>query len=151
MNDQEVAAILADPSKRIVGDLVWFEPTPGCAWVKFTAEVENSEGWPLKATGSYNRENQKISLNLLHPGVKGRLYGLEIGSAHAYPDGRKLEGTHKHRWTEDEGDAHVFVPDDVTAEPGEPVRAWHEFCAEAQIRHTGELKDPPDLQDELPW
>jgi hypothetical protein len=86
MNDQEVAAILADTSKRIEGDLEWVEPTPGCAWVKFSAVVENDEGRPLQVSGSYGRLNKKISINLLHPSLKGRLYGLDIGGAHAFPD-----------------------------------------------------------------
>lgn len=133
------------------GDLEWYEPTPGCAWVKFTAGVESDEGWPLKVAGSYSRENRKISFSLLHSALRGRLYGLDIGSAHAFPDQTKIEETHKHRWNEQDGFAHVFVPDDITAGLGEPLKAWGEFCAEAKIKHDGELQPPPTLQEDLPW
>lgn len=149
MLDWQVAAILADRSKRVIGDLSWSEPTLGATWVRFRAPVESFEGWPLKVYGSYNREAPCISFCLIHPGVKGRLYGLEIGGAHRFPDGRLLEETHKHRWNQRLGEGNVYVPDDITAEAAEPVKAWREFCEEAGITHDGELESPPSLQTSL--
>lgn len=151
MDDREVELILSDPTKRVAGDLQWVVPEPGATWVKFSAEVANEDGRPLKVYGSYNRVNHKLTYCLQHPGCRGRLYSLEIGQAHRGPDGVLLEETHKHRWTEDEGDQHVYRPDDITAHPGEVEKAWQEFCQEARIEHAGDLGKVPAYQEPLPW
>jgi hypothetical protein len=47
LTNAEFEAILANPSKRIAGDLVWAEDEDHSPSVEFRAEVQSDAGWPL--------------------------------------------------------------------------------------------------------
>ena len=55
----------------------------------------------------------------------------------------------KHRWAPATGDKHAYEPEDITASATDAVQVWRQFCAEARIRHLGELQVPPPGQEVL--
>ena len=56
----------------------------------------------------------KLSYVLLYRGA-GRIYALDLGSAHRNPNGERVGETHKHRWTAEFRDKQAYVPKDITA------------------------------------
>jgi len=144
MNNREADMILADQSKTIFGDIEW--ALGDGPWMRFRAEIVNDFGAPLQVAGTYNPQARKVSFSILHPEV-GRLYGLDLGGAHAESGRIVIQGTHKNKWTE-EASNHCYVPEDITATEHEPVRAWEQFCAEAKIDHQG-LLHLPSIQESI--
>ena len=53
-----------------------------------------------------------------------------------------MVGTHKVRWTPEDQDKLAYLPEDITAEWWEPVVVWEQFCAEANLKHTGTMIGP---------
>ena len=145
----EYESIIADPTKRIEGDLDWREVDdrhPACT---FRASVLSDEDHPLEIVGRWNPMAGKLSYVLLYRGA-GRIYALDLGSAHRNPDGERLEDTHKHRWTAEYRDKDAYVPEDITATWDRPLEVWQQFCAEAKIDHRGALGEPSVQQHLLP-
>ena len=91
--------------------------------------------------GRFNPNAGKLTLALIHRRA-GRIYGLDLGATHTNPDGTILRGTHKHRWKSGERDRFAYRPPDITAEWDDPVTVWKQFCAEANLLHTGILVHP---------
>ena len=142
MTQPEFEAIIADTSKRIQADISWGQDEDHSLSVEFKVEVSSEAGYPLFVRGSYNSEAQKLSFGLIHRGV-GRIYALDLGSAHHNPSCDTVGDTHKHSWSEVTHDKEAYVPGDITAGVAEPVAVWEQFCAEARILHEGVLHLPP--------
>lgn len=137
----ECDSIIEDPSKRIEGDLVWRaldDHRPACM---FREPVLSDEGYPLEVVGRLNPMVGKLSYVLLYRGA-GRIYGLDLGSAHRNPDGERVGDKHKHKWTADYRDKWAYVPEDITAPWDRPLEVWQQFCVEARINHHGLLSEP---------
>ena len=149
ITNNEFEAMLADSDKRIEGDLVWRDDEDHSPAVEFRAEVASGAGYPLFVCGRLNRLAGTLSYVLIHRGA-GRVYGLDLGADHHNPTCDYVGEKHKHRWTEQFADKQAYVPDDITAPLEDPVGVWSQFCAEAAIVHTGQLKEPPPQQEELP-
>ena len=141
MTQAEFEAIAADTSKRIEGNISWSEDEDHSPTVEFRADVSSEAGYPLFVRGSYNPEAQKLSFGLIHRGV-GRIYALDLGSAHHNPSCDTVGDTHKHNWSELTNTKEAYVPPDITASVAEPVVVWRQFCAEARITHVGVLHSP---------
>ncbi|MGA2076672.1 MAG: hypothetical protein ABSH52_24555 [Terriglobia bacterium] len=142
MTQGEFEAIIADSSKRIVGEISWCEDEDHSPSVEFRAEVSSEAGYPLFVRGSYNPEAQKLSYCLIHRSL-GRMYGLDLGSDHHNPSCDYVGETHKHRWSEVTSTKEAYAPGDITATVDNPVAVWRQFCAEAKIMHDGVLHLPP--------
>ena len=142
LSEAEVEAILADPSKRIAGDIVW-EPDPDHPPAQeFRVRVRSDSGWPLIVQGWRNPVLGKLSYALIYDSA-ARIVGLDLGYPwHKNSSGEMLPGTHKHRWDEALEDADAYTPLDITAGSAQPVEAWRQFCAETRIIHGGAMAEP---------
>ena len=147
MTQQEFEAILSDDTKEIAEDIVWRDGE--CEMAKtFNIEVDSDLGHPISVNGWYNPSTGKLSYAIIHR-VVGRIYGLDLGADHRNPDGGHVGEKHKHRWTERSRDKHTYVPEDISETWDRPVEVWKQFCAEANLRHSGEI-DQPEVQREWP-
>ena len=148
LTDAEFAALLADESKRVQGDITWKEDEDRSPAMEFRVEIESSNGWPLLLKGRYNSAAGTLTYALILK-TTGRIYGLDLGKDHHNPTCEQVGEKHKHRWSERYGDKEAYVPDDVNAPVSDPVAVWREFCAEARIRHDGTMRRPLATQGEL--
>ena len=94
-------------------------------------DVESSELLVLRGNRTAGRPN--YSFVLLYRGIPIRK--LTVHAKHTNPDGQVIRGPHKHKWTEVDGDALAYVPNDIN---------WHsidtalvDFLAECNIRLAG--------------
>jgi hypothetical protein len=143
-----VDVILADPSKRIEGDLRWTEDEDHSPAVQFRVEVGSDAGYPLQVNGRFNALAGTLSFTLIHRGT-GRIYALDLGADHHNPTCQCVGEKHKHKWIDQFADKSAYVPDDITVGVDDPVEVWRQFCAEAKISHAGELQRPPAAQEEF--
>lgn len=146
LTDQEFQQILSS-SKWVEGDIIWRKASDQRVAFEFRASVHSEEGWPLDVVGRLNPAAGKLSYALLHRGA-GRIYALDLGSAHHNPACQRIGDTHKHRGTAAFRDKNAYKPSDVTADWSQPVEAWLQFCAEANLQHRGRMI-PPAVQWEL--
>ena len=143
LSETEFEAILADPTKRIVVDVVWVEDPGHPPAREFRVPVESDRGWPLTALGWWQPWPGKLSYGLLHPDADARIIGLDLGyPQHRNPTREFIYGTHKHRWTDAYGGDWAYAPTDITVERDQPIEVWRQFCAEAGIVHRGEWHEP---------
>lgn len=143
LTQTEFETLIADSSKRIVGDIFWQPDEDHSHCVEFKADIESDAGWPLSVRGSYNHIISSLTYTLVLK-TDGRIYGLDLGKDHKNPDNIRVGEKHKHRWTEQFRDKEAYVPDDITAPANDPVAVWRQFCEEAEITHNGILHPPPD-------
>lgn len=148
LTDAEFAAILADDSKRVQGDITWKEDEDRSPALEFRVDVESTNGWPLLLKGRYNPAAGTLTYALILK-TAGRIYGLDLGKDHHNPTCEQVGEKHKHRWSERYRDKEAYVPGDVNAPVSDPVAVWGEFCAEARIRHDGRMRRPLATQGEL--
>jgi hypothetical protein len=140
--EAELAALLDDPEKEIVGDIAWAQDEDHSPSVEFRVEVSSAAGYPLFIRGSYNRLAKTLTYAMIHAGSR-RIYALDMGKDHHNPTCENVGEMHKHRWTERFGDKCAYIPGDITRPVTDPVGVWNEFCVEAKITHRGVLKAPP--------
>ena len=58
--------------------------------------------------------------------------------------GQRIDGYHKHRWSDITGDECCYVPDDISISSLE--QTFYDFCAESSITFNGIWSDPPPAQ-----
>jgi len=148
MTQGEFEAILADPTKRVEGDIAWKEDEDHSPSVEFRVEIASGPGYPLFVRGSYNPEGLTLTYALIHRGA-GRIYGLDMGKEHHNPGCDFVGEKHKHRWTEPVRDKGAYRPEEITEPVTDPVGVWEQFCMEARITHNGQMQAPPPRQKEL--
>jgi len=148
LTQNEFEAILTDETKHIDEAISWLEDEDHSPGVEFRAEVLSDPGYPLFVRGSYNALAQTLTFAVIHRGA-GRICGLDLGKDHHNPDCHNVGRRHKHSWNEPQRDKEAYVPDDITAPAGDPVAVWKQFCAEANIRHTAVMHEPPPPQMEM--
>lgn len=142
MTDAEFAALLADDTKCVVGDIRWSEDEDHSPSLEFRMDVESVAGYPIFVRGSYNPLIHTLSYVLIHKQI-GRVYALDMGKDHRNPSDHQLVGEkHKHRWTQAYRDKDAYVPADITAASHEPLTVWKQFCAEANLTHDGNMFAP---------
>lgn len=138
LSQQEFDAILADDTKRVIGDIEWQDDEDHSPAREFRAEVSSEAGYPLFVNGRCNPKAGTLSYTLVHRRV-GRIYGLDLGAEHHNPDCNLVGEKHKHRWTEACRDKQAYVPGDITASWIQPGDVWDQFCAESGIVHEGSM------------
>lgn len=147
ITQEDVESILVDETKRIEGDIAWRLDPAHTPAVTFRAPISSEPGWPLAVHASWNPKAGKLGYTLLLQG-EGRIYALNLGAPHRNPGGERIGEVHKHRWTDPFRDRWAYVPVDITAPWDQPLEVWRQFCAEANISHTGSLSTP-EWQDGL--
>ena len=130
--DDEVAAILADPDKRISGELRWTddEDTSGQEFlVPVTCAIAELfvRGQRCAAAGT-------LRFALISRGL-GRIAALDLGPG----------DLHFHRWSIGRRDEVVPLTDTAGDEPA----AWRLFCSLTAILHDGALAGAPPTQESL--
>lgn len=148
LTNAEFEAILNDLTKRIKEDIFWNEDEDHSPSVEFTAEVVSAAGWPVFVRGSYNPLIPALSYTMVLKTI-GRIYGLDLGKDHHNPQCPQVGEKHKHRWSEQFRDKEAYVPKDITAPTSDPVAVWTQFCEEAKLNHTGVMRAPPPMQEDL--
>ena len=136
----EYDAIIACETKRIEGDISWDSDHNSLA-AMFRYDIDSDDGFPLFLRGWYNPYSGKLSYAIIHRSA-GRIYGLDLGAEHKNPDGCTVGETHKNFWTPGHRDKWAYVPDDITHSWGRPVEVWEQFCAEANLKHSGDMLAP---------
>ena len=144
----ELAALLADTTKAITGDIRWEEDEDHSPAVEFRAEITSQAGYPLFVRGSFNPLAQTLTFAIIHASSR-RIYALDLGKDHHNPSCTSVGEKHKHRWTDRFRDKDAYVPDDITQPATNPVAVWQEFCFEANITHNGIMNAPPAQQKNL--
>jgi hypothetical protein len=148
LSNNDLALILEDNSKRIVGDVEWKEDEDHSPALEFRVEIQSEQGWPLFVKGSYNCLINTLSYALILQ-TDGRIYGLDLGKGHKNPTQEQVGEKHKHKWTEQFRDKEAYVPDDITESASNPKAVWSQFCIEAKIEHQGVMKALPSIQQNL--
>jgi hypothetical protein len=148
LDDREIARLLADPSKRILGPLRWTDDEDLSCGLEFAAELRAASGESLLVRGQRCDPAGSLRFALILRGV-GRIAALDLGHPHQGPDGRRCTGLHFHRWSPPFRD-HLAAPLTLPEGPRDPVdRAWQLFCRLTRIAHDGLLADPPPRQEIL--
>ena len=117
LSQQEYRTIIDDTSKVINENIVW-EGAANSPRREFRLDIESGEGYPIFVKGWYNPSSGKLSYSIIHRGVGGRIYGLDLGADHQNPDGKFVGEKHKNYWVPGYRDKWAYVPPDIT----EP---WH--------------------------
>ena len=114
LTDDEVRRVLAVP-KRVSETIEWklragSTPSFECTFsVRVPAGGESGEAILGKVVATHNRHETKCAF--IYHGVCIRRW--ESAGSHPNPDGRRIEGQHKHGWDEAHGDQYAYVPDDI--------------------------------------
>lgn len=131
--DVEVEAILTAP-KEVGGHIRWRreDTRKGARW-KFEARVFVVDG-PQVLHLRGNVGSRSYGFSLLYGSTVVRRFDMST-SSHLNPDGTRIEGPHKHRWTEKYGDRIAYVPNDI--DWSDPNEALWGFLSECQIKFVG--------------
>ena len=140
LSQQEYDDIINDTTKVIAENIVW-EGNPNSPAREFRSDIDSNEGYPIFIKGWYNPRAGKLSYAIIHRGV-GRIYGLDLGAEHQNPDGEFVGDKHKNYWVPGSRDKWAYAPGDITETWDRPVEAWHQFCTEANLRHSGTIQAP---------
>lgn len=148
LDDREIARLLADPGKRITGELRWTDDEDQSCGLEFSAELRAATGEALLVRGQRCDPAGSLRFALILRGV-GRIAALDLGHPHQGPDGRRCPNLHFHRWSPPFRD-HLAAPLTLPEGPEDPVQAaWQLFCRLARIAHDGRLAEPPPRQETL--
>ncbi len=142
LSKAEYYAIIRDNTKVILEDIVWESASNSTA--RFRANVDSDEKYPIFINGWFSPLSGKLSYAIIHRGV-GRIYGLDLGADHYNPDGESVGEKHKNYWTPGSKDKWAYVPTEITETWDQPAAVWNQFCKEANLRHSGTIRDP-DIQ-----
>ena len=142
LSQEEFDAIIADKSKRIVGDVAWSESLGHQGAVEFGAPVLNYLNRPLRVHGWFRQSERKLSFTLLYGSV--RIAGIDFGRglSHRNIDGTRIVGAHMQLWVAVAQRAEAIPLPPEMPEWNEPVQVWVRFCAELGILHLDDLISP---------
>lgn len=147
LSKEEYDAIINDNTKVITENIEW-QGHRNSPSRKFRVNVDSVEEHPIFVNGWYNPHSGKLSFAIVHRTEGKRIYGLDLGRNHYNPDGQSVGEKHKNYWVPGSGDKWAYVPDDITETLDRPVEVWRQFCAEANLKHTGTIQHP-NIQREI--
>ncbi len=137
LTDDEVRRVIAAP-KRVTEEIEWKRrpgstPSFECTFsVRVPAEGESGEAILGKVEATHNPHETKCAF--IYAGVCIRRW--ESAGSHPNPDGRRIEGQHKHGWDESHGDRYAYVPDDIDTTSRDTILM--SFLRECAIMMEGE-------------
>ena len=145
LSQDEFEAILADESKRIVGDVAWRRLPTRLPSFRVDAAVASDAGWPLRISGWHRPDERRLSYTLLYG--DRRIVGIDFGRnlTHTNADGERVRGPHLHFWSEGESTPPALPLERITARADQPLLVWRQFCALLRIMHQGQMW-PPEAQ-----
>lgn len=109
---------------------------------KFQLKVETPiPEYSARLVGEHNPRNDKTKFALLLN--DRRIRCLEYGptARHTNPNGTKIRGLHKHKWTDLYEDREAYVPEDI--DTTSPEKAFRCFIEECKIEFKGKLLPIP--------
>ncbi|HEY0136142.1 MAG TPA: hypothetical protein VGB85_18775 [Nannocystis sp.] len=130
--DDEVAAILADPDKRISGELRWADDEDASGQ-EFLVNVACAAA-ELFVRGQRCAAAGTLRFALISRGL-GRIAALDLAPG----------DLHVHRWSPGRRDEVVPLTDAASDE----LAAWRLFCRLTEISHDGVLACAPPTQESL--
>lgn len=134
-----------EAEKGIYIEIEWRYSSENRKFFAFEAALDVPADLEIEATvhGSYSPVSlpSKLSFNLVIEGV-GEVYCLCMNHRHNWSESPENR-CHKHSWHLDTEMKQVYVPDDISSPFSRVRETWQEFCAEANIRHTETLEEPP--------
>lgn len=141
LSQEEFEAILADDSKRIVGDVSWSpDPTKPGAF-RFRADVNSDADQPMFIAGYLRISRSRLSYALIY--AERRIAAIDFGAVgHRNVDGAKIIGTHVHLWDARYQATEAYSVTAITAQLDQPLEAWAQFCGQFGIVHQGEMLEP---------
>lgn len=144
LSQADFESIIADDSKRIVGDIVWRRTRSHIPAFELSASIQSDFYSELRVAAWHRPDNSRLTLTLLYRNL--RIAGLDYGPnvAHTNRDGSRLVGAHFHVWDAEAGSAEAQSPVQFTAGPRQIDQTWRQFCAELRIVHLGDLVLPGD-------
>ena len=139
LSQEEFDAIIADETKRIVGDVAW-RPDPDRAGAyKFRVALEWDQEAALEVSGYQRSATERLTYTLVHDRV--RIAGLDLGDAsHNNLDGTRVDGSHFHFWSARYGRPEARAATSISGGYDRPKLVWEQFCRELRIVHQGELR-----------
>ena len=142
LTQAEFDAILAEDSKRIVGDIVWLVVSGHSDAKWFKASVLSKTNDNLVVEGYFRPSKRKLGISLIVVGE--RVAGIDFGSniRHRNVSGTRFEGAHLQLWSAAAGAAEAHpLPRGV---PGwnQPVEVWEWLCDLLGIVHVGKMLWP---------
>ena len=141
LSQEEFEAILADESKRIVGDLIWVAEPGKPGGFKFRAPVRHAGELDMFVAGFERLSTKRLSFALVYD--ERRIAGLDLGAVfHTNKDRTRIVGTHLHLWVEQNQETQAYAAPEVTARFDQTMPAWQQFCARLRIVHLGRFREP---------
>ena len=137
LSQEEFKAIINNQTKVIPENIEWRAGRNSSA-LEFRSDIFIVEGHPIFVRGWFYPDSGKLSYSIIHRSV-GRIYGLDLGAQHRNPDGQLVGETHKNFWREGYRDKWAYSPEDITAPWNNPFKVWEQFCAEANLVHSGTM------------
>ncbi len=141
LTQNEFEAIIADESKRIVGDVVWAPQLDKPGGFKFRAPVQHAGGAGMFVAGFERLRTQRLSFALVYD--ERRIAGLDLGAvSHTNEDGTRIVGAHLHLWDARYQKTQAYAAPEITARLEQTLLAWRQICARLHIVHLGQLHEP---------
>ncbi len=149
--ESEINTLLEKGELRIEEDIKWREKRGGSHWEFRVPVINEYQGvrFDLQLIGTRNINIFRYSFALLLDSNR-RIRGFcpFVSHTNRHPVREKIEGSHKHKWTDQCQDSYVYVPDDIP-EPDDLEKALRQFLQECNISFLGEYHDPPPVQLEM--
>ncbi|MSQ15164.1 MAG: hypothetical protein EXR50_04805 [Dehalococcoidia bacterium] len=137
---------IIESGELIINDRVRWEQREGHLKARLSVISQRYPGFRLELGKSLNLP--RFTLQLTFNTIAARRYCSNNTHSVAAdcPDyaGQRLQGPHKHRWSDETGDECIYVPDDIS--PDSLEKAFYDFCAESGIIFNGVWIDPPLAQ-----
>ncbi len=145
LSQEEFESIIADDSKRIVGDIAWRKDPDHRGAFAFAVPVDNAAGRLLRATGWVHLPGRRLSYSLILQAT--RIAGLDYGKTlrHRNLDGTRIVGDHTQHWLAEANRAEARPLPVGMPDWDDLVAAWRRFCAEVGIVHVGRMR-PVDTE-----
>ena len=142
LSQAEFDEILADDSKRIIGDIVWVAVSAHSDAKSFKASVLSNANDNLLVEGCFRPSKRKLGISLIVVGH--RVAGIDFGSniRHRNVSGTRFEGAHLQLWSADAGAAEARPLPRGTPGWNQPVEVWLWLCDLLGIVHVGEMLSP---------
>ena len=143
LSQAEFDAILADDSKRIIGDLAWYRIPEQPDAARLDAEIVSQGSLPLQVAGWFRPTQRKLSYSLLLE--DRRIAGIDFGRnlSHRNQDGTRLVGAHWQFWSAAHERAEAYPLPAGTPTWDRPLEVWAQFCSRLGIMHEGAMSPPP--------
>ena len=144
LSQAEFEAILADESKRIVGDIAWVAVSGHFDAKWFNATVLSNANDNLVVEGYFRPSKRKLGISLIVLGQ--RVAGIDFGSniRHRNVSGARFEGAHLQLWSAAAGAAEAHPLPRGAPGWNQPVEVWIWLCDLLGIVHVGEMLSPDE-------